>query len=554
MAKNKNKGPAPSPAALRIGKRYRASRVDDDYDALVVGSGPGGLASAVCLAKMGWKVAVFEQHYTAGGFTHAYGRHGYEWDVGVHYVGDMGSTKTLGRKLFDFLSDRKLRWADMGEIYDTVYLGEEKFEFPKGEKPLRAALLDRFPEESAAIDEYFQLIRSVAKAMRSYSALKLLPHALVKPLAWLQKRFLLPKEMFETTGEVLNRLTKNKTLIGILTTQWGDSGLTPEKSSFIIHAVIARHYLNGGYYPVGGASQIAETQLEAIRATGGGVFTYARVDEILVDEERVTGVRMVDGHVIEADTVISGVGAPLTFKRLLPRDLSEQLGYADKLKQVQPSMAHLSMYIGVDLDNDALGLPKSNYWIYPSEHHDSNVNQFLLNPDADKTTATLPLVYISFPSNKDPSWADRYPGKTTIEIVAPAKFEWFAHWQNETWGQRGEDYEQLKEAWSQKLLAVLYERFPQLEGKIDYYELASPLSTQFFCEYSTGEIYGLDHTNERFQQSWLRPKTKIKGLYLTGQDTVTCGVMGGAMSGFMTAVAILGWSKGRELRNLLAAY
>lgn len=71
------------PSTIRIGTRYRASRLDGPYDAVVIGSGIGGLTTAACLSKAGYKVLVLEQHYTAGGYTHSYARNGYEWDVGV---------------------------------------------------------------------------------------------------------------------------------------------------------------------------------------------------------------------------------------------------------------------------------------------------------------------------------------------------------------------------------------------------------------------------------------------------------------------------------------
>ena len=86
-----------SPSTLRIGYRYRPGRLAPDYDALVIGSGMGGLTTAALLSELGWKVCVLEQHYTAGGFTHSYERGGYEWDVGVHYIGEVGAA-TLDRK------------------------------------------------------------------------------------------------------------------------------------------------------------------------------------------------------------------------------------------------------------------------------------------------------------------------------------------------------------------------------------------------------------------------------------------------------------------------
>src|SRR5512134_4204818 len=105
------------PSTLRIGRRYRASRLAGPYDALVVGSGIGGLTTAALLSELGWRVAVLEQHYTAGGATHSYARAGYEWDVGVHYIGDMGARTTV-RRLMDFLTGGRLEWAPMDAHYD----------------------------------------------------------------------------------------------------------------------------------------------------------------------------------------------------------------------------------------------------------------------------------------------------------------------------------------------------------------------------------------------------------------------------------------------------
>ncbi len=544
--KKVKRAPAPSPAYLRIGKRYRANRVDQQYDAIVIGSGPGGLSAAGCLSKMGWKVAVFEQHYTAGGFTHAYGRHGYEWDVGVHYIGDMGNPKNLGRKLFQFLTNGKLRWADMGEVYDTVFLGEDfHFEFPKGQAALSDALKKTFPAEQAAIDAYFKLIRQISRSMPLFSLTKFAPSWL-QPLVRKWQAHQLPADMFATTGDVLNRLTGNKKLQAVLTTQWGDCGLPPGQSSFLIHALIARHYLNGGYYPEGGASKIAETILPTIQQRGGDVFTYARVNNILIDNGKAVGVEMSDGHKIFAKKIISAVGTDLTLHTLLSKNLAETIAKPEQQQQVTASMGHFSVYIGLNKSAAELELPKSNFWIYPNEHHDDNVAAFMA--DADETP---PLVYISFPSAKDPTWDDRYPNKATIEIVAAAKHEWFAQWQDQTWGQRGDDYDALKAHWQQKLMTVLLKKLPHIKPYIDYVEIATPLSTQFFCEYRQGEIYGLNHTVDRFQQRWLSAKTPIKNLYLAGQDILTCGVVGAAMSGMLTSFAILGLRKTLTLKNAI---
>jgi glycine/D-amino acid oxidase-like deaminating enzyme len=59
------------PSTLRIGRRYRYDRLNGPYDALVVGSGMGGLTVAALLSELGRRVAVLEQHYTAASTTSA---------------------------------------------------------------------------------------------------------------------------------------------------------------------------------------------------------------------------------------------------------------------------------------------------------------------------------------------------------------------------------------------------------------------------------------------------------------------------------------------------
>jgi all-trans-retinol 13,14-reductase len=79
-----------------------------------------------------------------------------------------------------------------------------------------------------------------------------------------------------------------------------------------------------------------------------------------------------------------------------------------------------------------------------------------------------------------------------------------------------------------------------VRGEIDYWEVSTPLSMQHFCGYGRGELYGLDHDPQRMQQGWLQPRTRIKGLWLTGQDVMSCGVAGAMMGGMASAAAIAG--------------
>ncbi|MCP5173965.1 MAG: NAD(P)/FAD-dependent oxidoreductase [Moraxellaceae bacterium] len=523
-----------TPSTIRIGKRYRANRLNGDYDAIVIGSGIGGLTAAACLSHLGYKVAVFEQHYTAGGFTHSYCRNGYEWDVGVHYIGDMGVKTTLARRLFDFITDEQLQWAALDDCYDRIFLGEDHFDLVAGRDNFRNNLIQRFPQEKAAIDEYLVRLNKVASAMQAFTVERMLPKKVAKFTKLVRDR-VQPEYFNRPTRQVLEELTSNQTLIAYLTGQWGDNGMMPAESSFMIHALIAKHYMYGGYYPVGGASRMAETIIPQIQKTGGEVFTYAAVERILLENGKAVGVAMKDGTEVRSPIVISNAGVFNTFNRLLPKEVSDYTGYSQKLNTVKPSMASLCLYIGIKDSAKNLNLPKTNFWIYPNENYEQSIKSFLADANSD-----IPMVYISFPSAKDPSFEARYPNRSTIEIVAPCPWEWVEQWADKPWGKRGADYDALKEDFSQRLLEKLYQKLPHLRGQIDYYELSTPLSTEFFCWYQKGEIYGLDHDPKRFEQTWLRPKTDIEGLYLTGQDILTCGVVGAMIGGAMTAINIGG--------------
>jgi all-trans-retinol 13,14-reductase len=521
------------PSTLRIGRRYRPARLNGPYDAIVIGSGIGGLTTAALLAEVGWRVAVLEQHYTAGGCTHSYERNGYEWDVGVHYVGDMGAA-TMTRRLMDFLTQGAVAWAPMDAHYDRFFIGERVYDAVAGREAFRDNLLAHFPREAAAIDRYLDLLGEVARGMRTFTLDRTLPPwaaTLAGPI--LRRR--LPRSFNRTTWEVLSELTSDPELIAVLTGQWGDLGLPPKRSSFVVQALIARHYMHGGFYPAGGAWRIAESILPRIRATGGEVFTYARVEEVLLRDGRARGVRMADGHEIESRLVISDAGAINTFARLLPEQAARDHGYERLLQTVKPSIGHLGVYVGLQGTAQELGLPKTNFWIYPGNDYDGALDRFLADPHGP-----FPVVYLSFPSAKDPDFERRHPGRATIEIVAPAPYDIFEPWAGSTWGKRGDDYEALKQSFGERLLEHLYDKLPQVRGQVDYWEVSTPLSMQYFCGYGRGELYGLDHDPERLRQGWLRPRTRIAGLWLTGQDVMSCGVAGAMMGGMASATSIVG--------------
>mgnify|MGYP000199187397 CR=1 FL=1 len=445
----------------RTGTRFRPRLAANHYDAIVIGSGIGGLTTAALLSKLGKRVCVLEQHYTAGGYTHSYEREGYEWDVGVHYIGEVHKPWSMIRRVFDVISDGKLEWAPMDAHYDRIVIGEQSYDYVAGRDEFKAEMKRHFPAEAAAIDRYVELLSEVSARVPRFFAGQALPRSLGMLYARL-RRLWLPAYFFKSTREVLEGLTSNQELIGVLTAQWGDYGLPPAQAAFVMHAMVAKHYITGGNYPVGGAIRISETIIPLIEAAGGNVFTYAGVDKILVENGRAVGVRLhKDGFEIRAPQIVSCAGLVPTYTRLLEQQVAEAHGLLAPLKQVELSAATLCLYAGFKGSAAELGLPKTNYWVYPSHDHDHNVSSF----ESGQNPA-MPLIYISFPSAKDPSWDAHYPHKATVEIVAPTLPQWFAPWKGSTWGKRGADYEAFKAQLTEQLLETLYRHQPQLRGAL----------------------------------------------------------------------------------------
>ncbi len=514
---------------------YKQVSLEDHWDAIVIGSGMGGLTTAALLAKhAGKRVLVLERHYTAGGFTHAFHRPGYEWDVGVHYVGQVEDPTSPVRAAFDHITEGRLAWNPMPDVYDEIRIADRVYEFRKGLEQFRDGLLASFPSEGPAIDRYLAAVHSAVKASNLYFTEKAVPR-MVARLAGSLMRAPFLRWSNRTTADVLGEITTNRELIGVLTAQWGDYGLPPAQSSFAAHATVVQHYLNGASYPVGGASRIAESIAPIIERTGGRIVVSAEVETILMDKSgRAAGVKMADGREFRAGVVVSDAGALNTFGRLLPQDVSGCAAIQDDIHAVGSSMSYVSLYAGLNKSAAGLGFTGTNIWAYPTPDHDSNVASYYADP-----TAPFPVLFISFPSAKDPEFTVRHPDHSTIEAITMAPYRWFARWENTRWKRRGVDYDGLKGSFTERLLDGLKHHVPAARGHIEHAEISTPLSTRHFSNYQAGEAYGLSATPSRFRLHSLSAQTPVPNLFLTGQDVAMLGVTGAMFGGVVAASAIL---------------
>lgn len=513
-------------------QKYTSAFQNNKYDAIIIGSGLGGLTTAAILAKEGKKVLVLERHFVAGGFTHVFKRPKYEWDVGLHYVGDLNKNDMV-KGIFDYVTSSPIEWEPMGEVYDSTIIEGDRYDFVAGEKNQIANLISYFPEEEKVIKAYFKLIKSANAASPWFFCEKLLPPSWQFFFSKLMRKYFL-KHSTRITYDVLKSLTDNEKLIAVLCAQCGNYGLPPKKSSFAVHALIVGHYLDGGCYPVGGSSVIFKSILPVIEQNGGNVLVNAEVESILIENNTAVGVKMKNGDVLKAPIIVSNVGVQNTYSKLidgqnyLPKEMFAQF------ESLKPSVSHIALYIGLNESDVSLKLPKNNFWIYNSYDFDEGLEKAKNN-----IHSAPPLAYISFPSAKDPSWKSRFPNRATIQILGVGAYAEMSEWESSSWMKRDGTYTTYKEFVKERFLEKVLSALPQIKDYIDTCEVSTPLTTKHFSNYQSGEIYGLEHTPERFDMKWLRPRTPIKNLYLTGQDTVAVGIASALFSGVLTSIAIL---------------
>jgi len=499
------------------------------WDVIVIGSGMGGLSAAAALSRTGHKVLVLEQYQTLGGLTHSFSRNGFSWDAGLHYLSGLAPGEPE-RKLLDWLCDTPIELAPMGTIYDVLHIGDAD-PLPLS-RPKEAQVLDlkeRFPEENKAIDAWFDAIEKGKEAAMAVLQSRGMPQPIGAFIGWWKKNEL-QRWCGRTTAQVAADITDNPALTAVFFAQWGDHGGRPGRASFAAHALIAYSYLErGGWYPVGGASVIADHILPVIRQAGGEARAGVRVESLLVEDGRVVGIRAADGKEIRADAVVSNIGARETVDQLLPDDL-EAVEWTDEIRTLRPSICHFSMYLGFEGDIEAAGATKANHWIYPDGEMDAVWVQ--------APNGRPPGIFVSFASLKDPNHDPGPERRHSGEMLVWTDWSVVERWANLPPGGRGQDYADFKKAVQDRVFEQFEAYFPELAKLVVFRELSTPLSTAAITGHRNGAFYGLDVTPDRMLSDALRVKTPIKGLYLSGQDAASPGIPGALWGGVLCAGSI----------------
>jgi len=336
-------------------KGLRKEEPKERYDAVIIGAGVGGLVLANLLARAGLEVLLLEQHYMAGGYCSTFRRKGFTFDAATHFYPLLGNPTTLTGRLLVELGI-ETGWIKMDPV-DTFHFPDgSKFHVPADLETYLREVKALFPEEAENLDRFFAEVRQAyMKGLMVYFRGRSTDY--LGPLA-------------ETTvRDALDRHFRDPKLKLLLTADCPHWGGPPNRTSFVFDSMLRLSYFLGNYYPELGSQNFADELAWRFEERGGHIFMSTRVDEILVEDGKASGVvietdrgALKGRRTVRAETVVSNADLLLTYERLLPREVVDP-AYLEMLRGLRTSYPCYLTHVGLEgADPAALDAAQGYYW------------------------------------------------------------------------------------------------------------------------------------------------------------------------------------------------
>ncbi len=492
----------------------------EKYDVVIIGSGLGGLVSAIILAREGYSVCVLEKNQQFGGNLQTFVRDKTIFDTGVHYIGGLSEGQNLYRyfKYLDILDDITLKKMDE-DGFDRITFDNDPKEYrhAQGYENFKKILLEEFPEEEKAIDSYCQ------KMLDTCSFFPLYGLKLGKP-------YYENTSLFEVKAkEFIDSITENEKLRAVL----GGSNLLyageGERTPFYMHALSVNSYIESSYRCINGGSQITKALLARFREKGGKAYKRHEVTKFETENGIVTAVQTANGKTIYGDIFISNVDPKMTLEMIGQNHFRKS--YTSRIENIESTVAAFSLYLV--LKPNCFKYLNHNYYHFKDYKSIWDVHNY--------TQESWPEAYMLSMGIKK----DKEEYGDNITVMTYMRFDEMEPWIDtfNTAAQkndRGQTYEEFKAYKSEVIIRELEKKFPNLRDCIEAVYSSTPLSYRDYIGCNKGSMYGYVKDANNPLKSFVSPRTKIKNLYFTGQSLNMHGILGVTISGVVTCSEILG--------------
>ncbi|GAA5099588.1 NAD(P)/FAD-dependent oxidoreductase [Chryseobacterium ginsengisoli] len=490
-----------------------------EYDILVIGSGLGGLVSALILAKEGLKVCVLEKNNQYGGNLQTFSRDKLIFDTGVHYLGGLSEGQNL-HQFFSYLGIMdELQLEKMDENgYDKITFGYDEIEYPhaQGYENFVEQLSKYFPEEKENLDDYCEEIQRVCNQFPRYNVVG--------------KDNYNEEILHLNTKRFIESITQNKKLQSVLLGSNFLYGGDSENIPFYVHALTVNSYIQSAYKCVKGGSQISKLLIKKLRENGAEVHKHSEVSQMTFNENGVlNGVKTTSGKEYHAKQIISNIEIR-SMINLIGEDRLKK-SFLNRVLSWEPVPSCFSVYFVLKPNS----IPNFNYNVYHYSNEEMVWNAYQYQEKAWPETYMLS----STKSKHHPEFAE------SLTAISYMSFDEVKQWEK-TFNtvadehERGELYEKFKMEKAEKMIDALENKFPNLRDSIKNIYTSSPLSYRDYIGSFDGNMYGYIKSSENPLKTMVSPRTKINNLFLTGQSVNMHGILGCTIGAFNTCAEILG--------------
>jgi len=460
----------------------------------IVGAGPGGLAAAMLLAHLGFKVTVYEKQATIGGRNSELVLGNYRFDLGPTFL----MMKYLMDELFELTGTQSSDYLDCRRL-DPMYrlqFGSKTLQITGNPVRMKENIEKVFPGESSGLDRFME-----KESVRFEKLYPCLQKSYGSPTDFLSLDLLksIPSlAAGKSLYEVLSQYFQSEELRLAFTFQSKYLGMSPWECPGLFAMIPYTEHAHGIYHVMGGLSEITRAFAKRAEELGAVIRTGTPVKSLVVKNGEAQGLILEDGSLVSADQVVVNADFGHAVKNLFP-ELAQKKWTPEYLETQKWSCSTFMMYLGLDRVYDC-----DFHSIFFSDHYRKNIQAI-----SDHQISTDFSVYVRNASILDPSLAPQ--GHSALYVLVP-----MANMASQT------DWNAYKEEFSEKVLDFLETKTPyrDLRKHIQVSSIITPQDWESKYDVYRGATFNLGHKIS--QLLYFRPHNEFEDFsrcYLVGGGT-----------------------------------